>query len=232
MSASRNLTTSYIIYNNIPYPLSYELPLKVSNDTIMARENIKNPDKVNKYEDFVCKLLDENKKLLDLVDFQKQEILNMHKNMKELKDINRYLDDKNTYNQKNGIEVEENVIGKEIEQKYSVLINDLNEKNQMLLYDNEKLEENNKVYLRKINELLEENKNLNENVSESKGNNIKYEANDRNKYSKLMDLLTEIGEKEKNKEDLIIKILDLENKVNQLLMENEKLHKFIQEIKY
>ena len=81
-------------------------------------------------------------------------------------------------------------------------------------------------------ELNEENQRLHSMISQLKENYLgsaKNQEESKGKYGKIMDLITEIGEQEKNKEDLVFKILDLESKVNQLLMENEKLHKYIQE---
>lgn len=221
-------SSPYIFHNNYKYPSKLEFGSPITNNGNFL---IEEKEKQNRYEDFVSKLLDENKKLLDLVDFQKEEILHLHGYLKEMKKLKKLADVKFTEDQRNDLNLEESLLSRNLENKYTVIFNDLNDKNQFLLIENDKLERNNKVYLNKINELLQEN----EKIQNSKENNHFLQNNEEvsnPKYHKIMDLLTEMGEKEKNKDDLIFKVLDLESKVHQLLMENEKLHKFIQDLKY
>jgi len=230
--------SSQLYFNQFPYQFNgprQKSKLPILNDEKLRKDHDIHPETRRKYEDFVSKLLDENKKLIELVDFQKQEIMNLHRNYQDM----RYLinsEGQKSNESRNNLNSERILMNSNaLENKYEVLLNDLTHKNQILVYEKEKLEENNKLYLTKINDLYEENKRINfllEEIKDNGINSVKNQDEPKNKYVRIMDLITEIGEKEKNKEDFIFKILDLENKVNQLLMENDKLHKFIQEIRY
>ena len=82
---------SHLYYSQIPYKYpfpKYETGSPVRLDQSLKKEKEENqPEIRKKYEDFVSKLLDENKKLIELVDFQKQEILNLHRNYQDMKNL-------------------------------------------------------------------------------------------------------------------------------------------------
>lgn len=228
---------SYVFLNKPSYsPRNSFYPTGVERRELIKEEDHHSRNK-NKYEDFVSKLLDENKKLLELVDFQKNEITNLRNNSKDLnidslKNSNYY--PKNAYPFDEAENSNNSKISKDFEQKYKSLYYQTLEKNNMLLLEKEKLEDINNSNLNRIEELASQNEklyNLINDLKETNEDKYKNEQGGSKKFGKIMDLITEMGEKEKNQEDLIFKILDLENKVNQLLMENEKLHNFIQTIK-
>lgn len=225
------LSPSYIFYKNSAYPVNFHITPQNPIELSEFNKTFETPnEKIHKYEAFVSKLLDENKKLLELVDFQKNEIRNLHKNMNNF-DILR--NSPGNFHDLPLENHEKNVKVLDLSQNYQELYEEIKEKYQILLRENDNLEEKNKAYLQKINNITLENRRLYDLLKEMKENNQEKYKNDENKikYEKIMDLLAEMGEKERNQEDFLFKILDLENKINQLLMENDKLHKFIQDLR-
>lgn len=225
------LSPSYIFYKNSAYPVNFQITSQSPNELSEFNKSLETPnEKIHKYEAFVSKLLDENKKLLDLVDFQKNEIRNLHKNLNNFEFLRN---SPGKFNENPIENHDKNAKELDFSQNYQELYEEIQEKYQILLRENENLEKKNKGYMQKINEITLENRKLYDLMREMKENNQEKYKNDENKikYEKIMDLITEMGEKEKSQEDYLFKILDLENKINQLLMENDKLHKFIQDLR-